>query len=99
MSPVLLDGILCYAPELASVNDGFPAERFARLYDAELSNFWYRSRARIIKRLVLARLSGAAEFLEVGCGTGSLLEFLSQGTQLRLTGAEAYLDGLKRASQ
>lgn len=97
VSPVLLDGIPCYAPELANVNDGFPAERFARLYDAELTNFWYRSRARIIKRLVLAKLSGAAEFLEIGCGTGSLLEFLSHGTQFRLTGAEAYLDGLKRA--
>lgn len=97
MEPALVDGIPCYAPEIASVNDGFPADRFARLYDAELRNFWYRSRARLVRRWVLARLSGPAEFLEIGCGTGSVLEVLSRGTELRLTGAEAYLDGLKRA--
>jgi SAM-dependent methyltransferase len=84
---------------MAFINDGFPAGRFSRLYSAETRNFWYRSRARIIKRLVLAHLSGAAEFLEIGCGTGSVLEFISKGTDLRLTGAEAYIDGLKLAQR
>jgi SAM-dependent methyltransferase len=97
MDPVLVDGIPCYAPAMAVVNDGFPPERFSRLYQAECRNFWYRSRARIIKRLVLARLSGEAEFLEIGCGTGSVLEFISQGTHLHLAGGEAYLEGLKLA--
>lgn len=92
-----MDGIPCYAPAIAADNDGFPAERFARLYEAELRNFWYRSRARLIRRWVLSRLPEKGEFLEIGCGTGSVLEALSQGSSLRLTGAEAYLDGLKRA--
>lgn len=92
-----MDGIPCYAPGIAAVNDGFPAERFARLYAAELRNFWYRSRARLIRRWVLSRLPEEGEFLEIGCGTGSVLEALSRGSSLKLTGAEAYLDGLKRA--
>lgn len=92
-----MDGIPCYAPAIAAENDGFPADRFARLYAAELRNFWYRSRARLIRRWVLPRLKEGAEFLEIGCGTGSVLEALSKGSTLKLTGAEAYLDGLKRA--
>lgn len=97
MGPEVVDGIPCYAPAIAHDNDGFPADRFARLYAAELRNFWYRSRARLIRRWVLSRLKGEAEFLEIGCGTGSVLEALSKGSSLRLTGAEAYLDGLRLA--
>ena len=95
--PVTIDGIRCYAPALAALNDGFPASQFQRLYAAESRSFWHRSRARIIKRLVLARLHGADKFLEIGCGTGSVLEFISKGSDLKLTGAEAYLEGLKLA--
>lgn len=97
MDPVAIDGIPCYAPDSAYLNDGFPPALFQRLVDAEVRNFWYRSRARILRRQILRRLPGASEFLEVGCGTGSVLEVLSRGTELRLTGAEAYLDGLKNA--
>jgi SAM-dependent methyltransferase len=96
MEPVLVDGIPCYAPESARSHDGFPPERFDRLYGAETRNFWYRARARLIRRLVLERLAAGSAFIEIGCGTGSVLEALS-GAGLELTGAEAYVDGLQRA--
>lgn len=98
-TPKLVDGIRCYAPELLESNTGFPPGRFARLHAAEIRNFWYRSRARIIRRIVLARLKTGDEFLELGCGTGSLLEEIGRDSGLRLMGAEIYLDALQMARE
>ena len=38
------DGIKCYSPELADMNDDYPVEAFKILYDAENTNFWFISR-------------------------------------------------------
>lgn len=97
MSAELRDGIPCYAPEIAGRNEGFPAEKFDRLFDAETRNFWYRSRSRLIVKLALAYLRPGARFIEIGCGTGSQLRALADVPGIRLMGAEAYLDGIKLA--
>lgn len=95
-APSIIDGIACYAPQLARRNEGFPPGRFERLLKAEQNNFWYRSRSRILLRLVRRHLTRRpARFLEIGCGTGSQLLALSKEPGLKLAGAESYLEGLK----
>lgn len=93
-----IDGIQCYAPELAYHNEGFPADQYGRLYHSEQTNFWYRARSRILLGLVDKYLGNQrADFIDIGCGTGLMLEALNQFHNLKLYGTEIYLDGLKLA--
>ncbi len=99
--PQIIDGISCYAPELAYSNENYGAEIFERLYNAEDRNFWFRSRNRLIRHLVkkIQRKTGAMDFLEIGCGTGYVLKGLSGLKDLRLQGSEIYLEGLRFAKK
>lgn len=99
-APVVIEGIQCYAPELALDNAAYPRESYEDLYRSEAGSFWFRSRQRIIENLVQKYLHDRlAEFFEVGCGTGFVLKGLSRFENLRLTGAELNLSGLKWAKQ
>lgn len=96
----VVDGIRCYAPEVAHRHDNFPAEEFVRIHELEERNFWYRSRSRIIQHFIERYVSRSpARFLEIGCGAGCVLKDLSRFPNLRLTGAEIYLSGLRLARQ
>ena len=100
MEPKLIDGFECYAPEIAFENDGFPPEQYAKLFEAEERNFWFRSRNRVLQHLVRKYLGDApARLIEIGCGNGTVLKALSRFENLELTGAEAYLSGLRFARQ
>lgn len=97
----VVDGFKCYAPELATENGDFDAESFELLYTAENSNFWFVSRNKVIRFLVEKYLYTNTlrhdKFLEIGCGTGYVLQGLSAFRNLELEGAEIYLNGLKFA--
>ncbi len=47
----IIDGIKCYAPELATLNSDYPAEAFRILFKSEDTNFWFISRNKIIQHL------------------------------------------------
>ncbi len=96
-----IDGIKCFAPELAFQNNGLPAEAFERVFNAETTHFWFCSRNRLLQFLV-GRFLGhqPKRFLEIGCGTGAVLTNLHYFyPSLQLTGAEIYLSGLKLAQK
>ncbi|MEO8664100.1 MAG: class I SAM-dependent methyltransferase [Ignavibacteria bacterium] len=95
----LIDGIKCYAPDLAEQNEDFQSEGFDLLFRVEEKNFWFRSRNRIIKHLFKKYLGTDKErnILEIGCGTGFVLKGLSEYKNYNLTGAEIHLAGLKYA--
>ena len=95
----LIDGIKCYAPDLAYSNEGFHAETFELFSEAEKKNFWFISRNNVLQHLFKKHLGAEipASVLEVGCGTGLVLKALSRFKNYRLTGAEIYLEGLKYA--
>ncbi|HCF28143.1 MAG TPA: hypothetical protein DEV81_13295 [Cyanobacteria bacterium UBA11049] len=48
LNPLLIEGYLAFAPELAEVNDGFEAIFFSQLARLAARNFWFRSRNRLI---------------------------------------------------
>jgi hypothetical protein len=74
-TPIELDGFLCYAPELARSNEDFPAEGFESLYRHEETNFWFVTRNQVILNLIRSYTrSQDFSFLEIGCGTGLILE-------------------------
>jgi SAM-dependent methyltransferase len=97
----IINDIQCFAPESAYGSSDFPKTAFAKLYQQEENNFWFRSRNRIIQFLLKKYLfsinNKKLSFLEVGCGTGYVLKGLSAFSELRLVGADIYLEGLKYA--
>jgi SAM-dependent methyltransferase len=98
--PTVIDGIPCYAPELAFENDSFAGSHFGILESNEDRNFWFRSRQRIIEMLVLRYVTfGSPSFFEIGCGTGFVLKGLSKLDWAQLSGGELHLEGAKIAQR
>ena len=96
-----IDGVQCFAPELARTEEHFPAEAFARLVELEANNFWFRSRNRIISRIFARYLTQPEQprVLEIGCGTGFVLSALHAQRRFELVGAEQHIAGLRLARQ
>ncbi|MEK7524335.1 MAG: class I SAM-dependent methyltransferase [Patescibacteria group bacterium] len=94
--PKVINGIPCYAPELAHENKDYPADHFEQLFKLEAKHFWFRSRNKIIQKLLTKFLPPhkTSKILEVGCGTGYVLSGLSKFPNYRLTGADLHIKGL-----
>lgn len=92
----VIEGIKCYAPELARENSGFKEESFDHLFKLEDGNFWFEGRAKIMKHLFrkFSNDRDQLNFLEIGCGTGFMLKRFSGIPKVHLTGSEIYLAGL-----
>lgn len=80
--------------------EGFDTRSFDLLPQAEAGSFWFRSRNRLITWAVRRYFHEAQSFLEVGCGTGFVLQGLHEALpDLQLAGAELYAEGLQVARQ
>lgn len=97
----VIDGIKCYAPELAYENEDYPTGHFDKLFSLETKHFWFKARNRIIKYLFFKYLGekDVKKILEIGCGTGFILSELSKSKNYELAGAELYIEGLKFAKR
>jgi SAM-dependent methyltransferase len=99
--PRVIDGIRCYAPQMAESYEGYPAAGFDVTVEVEERSFWCRSRNRLVLDLVrrYAPARRPLKLLEIGCGTGNVLRRLRELPGLELTGSEAYLGGLRHAQR
>jgi SAM-dependent methyltransferase len=99
----VIDGINCYAPELSLQNDSYPVEFFGlNTEDIEKilkNNFWIQSRNRIIFSIICTWAnSQSGRMLEIGCGFGNVLKYLSDRLgNLQFCGSELSLAGLEYA--
>jgi SAM-dependent methyltransferase len=96
---VTIEGFRCYAPALVLGSNDYPVEIFDRLYRLEAKHFWFRARNRIIVRTFRPYLKHQARprVLEVGCGTGYVLQRLAAENRYDLTGLESHIAGLRYA--
>jgi SAM-dependent methyltransferase len=94
-----IDGFRCYAPELAQSHADYPSEGFDVTAEVEARSFWCRARSRVLRRVFERFIDRTrpVDLLEIGCGTGYVLKELSALSNLRLTGSEIYLQGLRYA--
>ena len=96
----VIDDFKCYAPAFLEDASHFPKENFAELYQLEKGHFWFEARNNIIIHFMNKYLTSFKKphILEVGCGTGFVLEGLSKSNpDFQLSGTELYLEGLRFA--
>jgi SAM-dependent methyltransferase len=94
-----IEGIRCYAPEVALDYTAYPSDGFDVTADVEARSFWVRTRNRILAQ-VFKRFTDPSrplDVLEIGCGNGGVIDTLRRIPNLRLTGSEIYLRGLRYA--
>jgi len=92
-------GFIALAPELAAQSEGFDSALFAELAALEERNFWFRARNRLIIWALQRQTPAFTDFLEVGCGTGYVLQGVAAAfPQARLSASEAQTEGLQFAA-
>ncbi len=90
------DESLAFAPELATSFEGYEEKLFAQLAELEAGNFWFRSRNRLLSWALKRFFPEAQKFLEIGCGTGFVLQGLHQEfPRLKFAGSDIFSTALK----
>jgi SAM-dependent methyltransferase len=98
--PPQRDGFVALAPQLAENAGGFDPALFAELAALEARNFWFRARNRLILWALRRHAPRLEHFLEVGCGTGYVLQGIAAAfPRARLVASEAETEGLRFAAQ
>jgi len=76
----------------------FPKSAFEVLALAEARHWWFRARNRVIMWVLKSRIGNIHNFLEIGCGTGFVLEGIHLAyPEATLHGTEFYEEGLAHA--
>lgn len=81
----------------SSASGGYDATLFDRLAEIEDRSFWFRARNRLIVQQVSELARPGEAFLEVGCGTGYVLQALVRECGVNATGSELFAEGLEHA--
>lgn len=93
-------GFVALAPELAAGGEGFDPAMFSELAALEARNFWFRARNRLIVWALQRYFPGFASFVEVGCGTGYVLQGVAAAfPAATLLGTEVHTEGLHYAAR
>ncbi|MBI5419761.1 MAG: glycosyltransferase [Deltaproteobacteria bacterium] len=87
-------------PELDKPVRSFGAERLARLSRMERWHFWFAGRQALVRRLLNRHMEGKDRLiLDIGCGTGLMLEILEGMGMGRVVGMDVRPEGLRRTRQ
>ena len=78
----------------------FSPDFFAKLATIEAGNWWFKSRNRILLWILSTRCDSFGSFLEIGCGTGFVLEAIQKAyPNVQMFGSEIFEEGLVFARQ
>ncbi|MGW7773352.1 class I SAM-dependent methyltransferase [Pseudomonas machongensis] len=78
----------------------FPVSSFERLAALEANNWWFRARNNVLIWALRKHVGNFSSFLEIGCGTGFVLEGISKAfPAAQLHGSEYFREGLVHAEK
>lgn len=93
--PTTVDGVISFSPEIVGVNESYDPAWYAQLGALEADNFWFVARNRLVKWLAKSFLPRNCHYLELGCGTGYVLQMLRNAfPKWRISASEAQTDGI-----
>jgi len=76
----------------------FPVESFEKLAALEAGNWWFRARNKVLIWALKRHVGEVRSFLEIGCGTGFVLEGIHKAfPNAQLQGSEYFHEGLVHA--
>lgn len=76
----------------------FPSESYGQLAQAESGHWWFRMRNQVVLWALSNKVKPFNSLLEIGCGTGYVLEGISRTwPQVELHGSEYFEEGLEHA--
>ena len=83
---------------METITELFPTESFDSLVKVESGNWWFRSRNRILLWVLKKYVGKFANFLEVGCGTGFVIQAVQEhNPKAVLCGSDYFEEGLVHA--
>lgn len=96
--PSIVNGFLCFAQLAEGHETTFDATDFAKLFDLEGDSFWFIFRNKLITWALAKYFPGCNNFLEIGCGTGFVLNGITNKfPRLSVAGSDLYTEGLSFA--
>lgn len=94
-APRYVDGVRCCAADHAQAGHGYDPAYYGELARLETRHFWFRARNRLITHLLRGYFPQARSFLEIGCGTGVVLQSIHAALpELAVSGSELFAEGL-----
>lgn len=95
----IVDGIPSFVDQNIIV-DSFDASTFEFLSEMEQKHFWHIGRRKIILNVLRRNIPnlGESRMLEIGCGNGSILDYLKQDG-LNIEGGDIFVEGLRFCQQ
>lgn len=94
-SPLIKDGVPCFAPELAEKSEGYDPTRYETINRFQNEHFWFRGRNQLICSQLQKCFPRIDALLEIGCGTGQVLRAIRRALPAaRLCGTEIHSLGL-----
>lgn len=97
-SPVQNSDVMYFAPHISGATEGYDPVWYGELARLETNNFWFVARNRLIRWLALRCLRERANYMELGCGTGFVLQMLNKTfPQWRISATEAQPEGIEFA--
>jgi SAM-dependent methyltransferase len=98
-APALREGRLHFAIGISGADESYDPAWYSELARLESGNFWFGARNRLIGWLARRHLRPDIEFLEIGCGTGYVLQMLGKEFPgWRMRASEAHAEGLEFAA-
>lgn len=98
--PATREGFDAFAPASSQSTEGFDSDQFALLAQLEAESFWFRARNSLIVWALSAHFPDAHRFLEIGCGTGFVLQGLRAARPgIELFASEILTEGLGFAAR
>jgi len=98
--PVSIDGMRSFLADAVLPRANYDTAYYEKLAALERSNFWFRSRNRLILYALKRYFPRVERFFEVGCGTGFVLSAVEERfPRTALAGSDLYRAGLSFAAR